>query len=90
MKLEILVHPNPYRASWLIKGPHLDMNELFLLNFQIGSLQQHILCDLIEMDASHILLGRPWMFDRNIYHDGHENTYEFKKDGQWYKLILMV
>ena len=28
------------------------------------------------MDACHILLGRPWQFDRNMIHQGKENTYE--------------
>ena len=34
------------------------------------------------MDACHILLGRPWQFDRKIQHDRFKNTYTFKKDGR--------
>ena len=41
------------------------------------------------MDACHVLLGRLWMFDRKVFHDGRENTYEFSKDGQCYKLVPM-
>ena len=33
------------------------------------------------MDACHILLGRPWQYDRKAKHDGFLNTYSFKKDG---------
>lgn len=29
------------------------------------------------MDAGHILLGRPWEFDRAVVHDGRKNTYSF-------------
>lgn len=29
------------------------------------------------MDISHLLLGRPWEFDRKIIHDGALNTYSF-------------
>jgi len=29
------------------------------------------------MEASHVLLERPWQFDRDVYHDGHANTYSF-------------
>ena len=47
-------------------------------------------CDVVEMDASHILLGRPWLFDRKVDHDGKENTYEFKKDGKWVKLTPIL
>jgi len=34
------------------------------------------------MDACHILLGRPWLFDRKVMHDGCLNTYTFSKDGK--------
>jgi hypothetical protein len=61
-----------------------------LLNFQIGNLNEKILCDVVEMEACHILLGRPWLFDRNVSHDGRENTYEFKKDGHRYKFTMML
>lgn len=30
------------------------------------------------MDASHILLGHIWKFDRKIVHHGNTNTYSFK------------
>ena len=44
----------------------------------------------MEMDTCHILLGRPWLFDRIAFHDGRENTYEFKKDGHQYKFTSML
>jgi len=37
-------------------------------------------CDIVPMDACHILLGRPWLFDKRIMHDGKMNTYTFHKD----------
>ena len=33
------------------------------------------------MDACHLLLGRPWLFDNHVIHDGHANTYAFKYMG---------
>ncbi|XP_024031081.1 uncharacterized protein LOC112094461 [Morus notabilis] len=39
------------------------------------------------MDASHILLGRPWEFDANAKHDGRANSYEFLWNGK--KIALM-
>ena len=29
------------------------------------------------MDACHLLLGRPWQYDRKVHHDGFKNTYSF-------------
>jgi hypothetical protein len=49
-----------------------------------------VLCDVIEIDACHKLLGRAWLFDRQVHHDGKENAYEFKKDGKEYKLTPML
>jgi len=30
------------------------------------------------MDACHLLLDRPWLFDNHVIHDGHANKYVFK------------
>ena len=37
-------------------------------------------CDVVPMDTCHVLLGRPWLFDRRVLHDGQMNTYTFHKD----------
>ncbi|KAI9185616.1 hypothetical protein LWI28_008856 [Acer negundo] len=34
-------------------------------------------CDVVDMDACHLLLGRSWQYDRKVYHDGFKNTYSF-------------
>jgi hypothetical protein len=39
------------------------------------------------MDVCHILLGRPWQYDRNVVHDGRMNTYTLEKDGRFHKLL---
>jgi hypothetical protein len=90
LKLKGIPHPNLYRVSWLQKGQQVTVTEQCLLSFQIGSFNEQVLCDVIEMDACHVLLGRPWMFDRKVFHDGRENSYEFFKDGQCYKLVPML
>ena len=41
------------------------------------------------MDACHLLLGRPWLFDRKVMHDGYLNTYTFQKDGKKITLVLL-
>ncbi|GKV50168.1 hypothetical protein SLEP1_g56881 [Rubroshorea leprosula] len=48
--------------------------------------QDKVWCDVIPMDACHLLLGHPWQFDRKAIHDGHANTYSFVKDGVKVKL----
>jgi len=38
------------------------------------------------MEATHVLLGRPWQFDRNFFHDGFTNKLSFDFHG--HKVIL--
>ena len=56
------------------------------MKFKIGSYQDEVLCDVIPMDIWHMLLGRPWQFDRHVVHDGRANTYTLTKDGVKHKL----
>jgi hypothetical protein len=41
------------------------------------------------MDVYHLLLGRPWQYDRNIVHDGRKNTYTLEKNGRTHMLLLI-
>jgi hypothetical protein len=45
------------------------------------------MCDVIPMDVCHVLLGRPWQYDRNVVHDGRMNTYTLEKDGKTHRLL---
>lgn len=80
LKLKILEHPNPYRVSWLKKGQQVIVTQQCLSNFQIGNHSEKVFCDVVETDSCHILLERPCLLYRNVFHDSRENTYEFKKD----------
>src|SRR5271156_5868857 len=62
------------------------VNEQCLVKFKIGRYYDEVLCDIIPMDACHILLARPWKFDRHAIHDGRANTYSLTKDGVQHKL----
>ena len=58
-----------------------------LVEFKIGGYRDEILCDVIPMDVCHILLRRPWKFDRNVIHDGRKNTYTLEKNGRTHMLF---
>ena len=45
--------------------------------FSIGRYTDEVLCDVVPMQAGHLLLGRPWQFDRRVKHDGFTNQYSF-------------
>eukprot|EP00253_Pinus_taeda_P029901 PITA_29901 len=85
--LKKLKHPTPYKVSWLQKGHQLLVDEQCEVEFQIGKYKDKILCDVMPMDVCHLLLGRPWQFDRSAVHDGKTNCYKFVKDGIKHTLV---
>jgi len=83
LQLQATAHPKPYSIQWLNQGRGLQVNSRCLIPFSIGkNYQDELWCDIIPMDACHILLGRPWLFDRRVTHDGYLNTYSFTKDNK--------
>ena len=47
------------------------------MSFSTGKYKDEVTCDVVPMNAGHILLGRPWQFDRHVTHDGYTNRYSF-------------
>nr|GMD30982.1 transposon Ty3-I Gag-Pol polyprotein [Ipomoea batatas] len=74
-------HPKPYKLRWIKEGPSVVVTEICRIPISIGkSYEQYedtITCEVIDMDACHILLGRPWQFDVDATHHGRENLYSF-------------
>jgi hypothetical protein len=81
LELEMTDHPSSYKVSWLQKGHQVSVTKQCLVEFKIGGYNDKVLCDVIPMDVCHLLLGRPWQYDRNVVHDGRMNTYTLEKDG---------
>ncbi|GJR32797.1 reverse transcriptase domain-containing protein [Tanacetum coccineum] len=82
-------HLEPYQLTWLKKENTIKVSKRCLVQFSIGkSYKDEVWCEVIPMDAAHILLGHPWQFDRKTKHDGFQNTYSFKKDGVNITLVL--
>ncbi|KAF7838912.1 hypothetical protein G2W53_007394 [Senna tora] len=71
--LHTLKHPWPYRLQWLNESGDLKVTKQVLISFSIGKYKNEVLCDVVPMQASHLLLGRPWQFDRRTTHDGFKN-----------------
>ena len=59
------------------------------LNFSVGDYTDTVICDVLPMDACHLLLGRPWQYDRHATHEGRSNTYSFWKAGRRHVLRSM-
>ncbi|KFK30814.1 hypothetical protein AALP_AA6G029600 [Arabis alpina] len=71
-------HPTPYTLGWLCEEVTVRITQRALVSFSIGQVyRDRTYCDIAPMDTSHLLLGRPWEFDRKIIHDGARNTCSF-------------
>jgi hypothetical protein len=79
-------HPKPYKLSW-VDDTSIPVRQRCLITFSLGQhYQDAIRCDVIPMKACHVLLGRPWLYDRKVKYDGYTNTYTFLFNGR--KIVL--
>lgn len=71
-------HPHPYSLALLQRGNNVTLDRRVLITFSIGAnYEDKVWCDIVPMDACHMLLGHPWQFDRGVVHDGRKNTNSF-------------
>ncbi|CAA7031690.1 unnamed protein product [Microthlaspi erraticum] len=75
--LKTTPHPSPYPLAWLNNNTEMRVTQQVMVAFSIGNYKDSVCCDVVPMDACHLLLGRPWQFDRDATHKGRTNTYSF-------------
>ncbi|XP_022040589.1 uncharacterized protein LOC110943141 [Helianthus annuus] len=74
-------HRKPYKLQWLKKGGEVQVSTRTLVSFSVGkTYKDDVWCDVVPMGACHLLLGRPWEYDRCVEHNGRSNTYSFMFD----------
>ena len=59
LELQTIPHPRPYKLQWLSEKGELIVNQQVLVSLSIGKYQDDVLCDVVPMEAGHVLLGRP-------------------------------
>ena len=70
MALTIIPHPKPYKLHWLNESGDLIIQHQVKVKLSIGKYKDSVLCDVVLMEACHVLLGRPWKFDKKTMHNG--------------------
>ena len=89
LNLKTRLDPHPYKLKWLDNNASGSVTKQCLVGFVIGSYKDKVLCDVLEMSACHVLLGRPWQYDRKSIHNGFTNTYTIRHEGKLEDLILL-
>ena len=73
LNLETKTHPHPCKLKWLDSKASGFVKKQCLIKFAIGSYQDRVMCDVLNMTTYHVLLGRPRQHDRKTIHDGYTN-----------------
>jgi hypothetical protein len=84
--LKLLKHPHPYHVQWLNNSGSTKIAQRVKVPFKIGEYVDTVECDVAPMTVCHMLLGRPWQYDRSSLHCGRTNQYTIKWKGK--ELIL--
>jgi hypothetical protein len=66
--------PHPYHLEWLNNSGNVKVTKI---QFSVGSYHDYADFDVVPMQASSLLLGRPWEFDNDASHHDRTNTYSF-------------
>jgi len=64
LNLQLVPHPKPYKLQWINEDVELTVDKQVKVEFSVGNYKDNVLCDVVPMEACHILLGRPWQFDK--------------------------
>ena len=83
-------HPRLYKLQWLNDSGEVKVTKQALISFRIGRYEDEVLCDVVPMQAGHLLLGRPWQFDRQVKHDGYTNKYSVVHNQRTFTLVPMT
>jgi len=77
LNLQLVPHPKPYKLQWINEDGELTVDKQVKVEFSVGNYKDNVLCDVVPMEACHILLGRPWQFDKKTMHNGLTNEITF-------------
>ena len=87
LQLNTIDHPHPYKLRWLDNKAEGYVKKQCLVSFAIGSYNDEMLCDVVNMNVCHMLLGRPWQHAKHSIHNGFTNVYTIKHNKKMKELI---
>ncbi|XP_013639715.1 PREDICTED: uncharacterized protein LOC106344979 [Brassica oleracea var. oleracea] len=91
-KLGLVSRPlsRPFRLEWLNESGEQYVREQVTVPLTIGRYEDEVICNVLPMDACHILLGRTWQFDKKAVHDGFTNRHSFDHKGKKITLVPLT
>lgn len=80
-------HPDPYKMQWLNNSGALRVTNVVTVPFSIGRYIDQVECDVVPMQACQLLLGRPWLYDRDVQICGRSNKVVLMYKGEQITLL---
>ena len=77
MSLKVEPHPHPYNVNWVYKTAQ-PITQCCQIHIHMSNYEDHVSCDILDIDIAYILLGRAWLYNLDVISQGRYNTHEFK------------
>lgn len=78
LKLSKVPHEKAYIFYWVGKGSQVRVTLACRVPISIKkNYREEVLCDVLDIDVCHILLGRAWQFDNDNTYRGWDNLMMF-------------
>ena len=87
LQLEMKTYPTLYAIRWIKEVGGIRVNERCKVLFSISNYNDEVYCDVVDMDACHILSRCPWWYDVDAKHLVKSNLYQLEKGGIKYTLV---
>jgi len=72
-------HKSPYSIGEVKKGTQVKITRTCRVPIFIGKhYQEEVLCEVLDMDACHILLGQSWQYDNGVTYKARDNVMIFR------------
>ncbi|KAL7114961.1 hypothetical protein ACP275_04G154100 [Erythranthe tilingii] len=81
LSLTPVKHPQPYRVAW-IETSSIPVTRRCKVPIQFLSFKEDVWCDVVPMNVSHIILGRPCIYDNDVNISRLSNACSFIYDGK--------
>lgn len=67
--LPTFTQSKPYGLQWLNNCAKVKVTKKVVMPFSIRKYKDEVYYHVISMQATHLLLGRPWLFDIDVIYE---------------------